>query len=89
MFTCDDGTCLDLKKRCDNIFDCIDGSDESNCERLLLDKKNYIQVFPPFIKSEKSKISVEIDIQSIKNIDELAMSFNAEVSIYIQWKDPR
>ena len=89
MFTCDDGTCLELKKRCDNIFDCSDGSDESNCEKLIIDQKNYRQVYPPILKSEKTKIAVEINIQSIKNIDEIAMSFNAEVSIYLQWRDPR
>ena len=71
------------------MFNCLDGSDESNCERLLLDKKNYRQVFPPFHELEKTKIAVEIDIESIKNIDEIAMSFNAEVSIYLQWRDPR
>nr|XP_050845973.1 basement membrane-specific heparan sulfate proteoglycan core protein isoform X24 [Vespula vulgaris] len=29
---CDDGKCVLLKRKCDNIFDCLDGSDERGCE---------------------------------------------------------
>ncbi|XP_032663569.1 basement membrane-specific heparan sulfate proteoglycan core protein-like isoform X7 [Odontomachus brunneus] len=28
---CDDGACVLLRRRCDNIFDCFDGSDERGC----------------------------------------------------------
>ncbi|KAI4497448.1 hypothetical protein M0802_007459 [Mischocyttarus mexicanus] len=28
---CDDGKCVLLKRKCDNIFDCLDGSDERAC----------------------------------------------------------
>ncbi|XP_043503640.1 basement membrane-specific heparan sulfate proteoglycan core protein isoform X1 [Polistes fuscatus] len=28
---CDDGKCVLLKRKCDNIFDCLDGSDERGC----------------------------------------------------------
>ncbi|CAK9820041.1 Low-density lipoprotein receptor-related protein 2 [Anthophora plagiata] len=28
---CDDGQCVLLRRRCDNIFDCLDGSDERGC----------------------------------------------------------
>ncbi|XP_026298188.1 basement membrane-specific heparan sulfate proteoglycan core protein isoform X17 [Apis mellifera] len=29
---CDDGQCILLRRKCDNIFDCLDGSDERGCE---------------------------------------------------------
>ncbi|XP_018343803.1 PREDICTED: basement membrane-specific heparan sulfate proteoglycan core protein isoform X2 [Trachymyrmex septentrionalis] len=29
---CDDGGCVLLRRKCDNIFDCLDGSDERGCE---------------------------------------------------------
>ncbi|XP_054009839.1 basement membrane-specific heparan sulfate proteoglycan core protein-like isoform X3 [Hylaeus anthracinus] len=28
---CNDGMCVQLRRKCDNIFDCIDGSDELGC----------------------------------------------------------
>ncbi|KAK9294716.1 hypothetical protein QLX08_010779 [Tetragonisca angustula] len=28
---CDDGQCVLLRRKCDNIFDCLDGSDERGC----------------------------------------------------------
>ncbi|XP_061934434.1 basement membrane-specific heparan sulfate proteoglycan core protein isoform X20 [Apis cerana] len=28
---CDDGQCILLRRKCDNIFDCLDGSDERGC----------------------------------------------------------
>lgn len=30
-FACRSGQCIALNKRCDEIFDCIDFSDEDNC----------------------------------------------------------
>ncbi|XP_072758581.1 basement membrane-specific heparan sulfate proteoglycan core protein isoform X10 [Anoplolepis gracilipes] len=29
---CDDGGCVLLRRKCDNVFDCLDGSDERGCE---------------------------------------------------------
>lgn len=30
-FTCNDGRCITHLRRCDNIYDCMDFSDEQNC----------------------------------------------------------
>lgn len=31
QFTCADGSCIDVTLRCNNQYDCRDGSDEQNC----------------------------------------------------------
>ena len=47
-FTCDDGQCVDIGKRCDQILNCRDESDEQDCAILEL-KSGYNKMIPPFI----------------------------------------
>jgi len=35
-FRCNDGSCIDSRTRCNNNYDCRDGSDEDNCCELFL-----------------------------------------------------
>ena len=80
---------MDLTLRCNKEFDCADGSDEGYCEPFAIDEKSYIKTFPPNIKDQKPFITLKMDIQSIKSIDEIAMEFRAEVNVLLQWRDPR
>ena len=36
-FTCNDGQCIDIEKRCAQTFNCNDRSDEENCKMLEID----------------------------------------------------
>ena len=78
-----------MKTRCNDVFDCNDGSDESVCVPLTIDEKNYRKTFPPFTGSNKSVINIGINIESIETIDELAMTFMSEVVIFLRWRDQR
>ena len=47
-FTCDDGQCIDINNRCDQVIDCRDKSDEMNCKLLVLED-GYNKDIPPFL----------------------------------------
>lgn len=54
-FTCDDGQCIDIKNRCDQIIDCRDKTDELDC-RLLVLQDGYNQAISPFTMVSKCQI---------------------------------
>lgn len=48
---CDDGQCILLRRKCDNIFDCLDGSDERGCGKTpLCFRFESLEQFLPFSK---------------------------------------
>ena len=54
-FTCDDGQCIDINSRCNQLLYCRDESDEKDCNLLDL-KSGYNIEVPPF---ETVKFSVK------------------------------
>ena len=46
-FTCDDGQCIGIHTRCDQIINCRDKSDEKGCQLLNLEDGYNFDV-PPF-----------------------------------------
>ena len=61
-FTCNNGLCIDLEQRCDNIFDCSDRSDELNCELLIIDE-DYEKIFPPISRTGKTEVELSMKIK--------------------------
>ena len=42
-FTCDNGFCIPMEKRCDQKLDCEDVSDEKQCQIISIDPKKYLK----------------------------------------------
>ena len=36
-FTCNDGQCISMAERCDQVIDCRDGLEENDCTLLVID----------------------------------------------------
>ena len=45
-YSCDDATCIPLENRCDLKYDCLDHSDEADCQLVII-PKDYKSELPP------------------------------------------
>ena len=92
LFTCRDGRCVDISKRCNSINDCTDWSDEENCN-LKVFPKSYFKTFAPFDfvhnKMIKGEVQVSVDILDIIDVSENTKSVELKYILYLQWKDLR
>ena len=87
-FTCRNGLCIDIEKRCNARTDCRDKSDEVGCLRINPDEsyQKYIAPLPPSNQnSSKIIIEVSVDIVDILEIDEKASIFQVKFKSLNHW----
>ncbi|XP_059086853.1 uncharacterized protein LOC131883401 isoform X1 [Tigriopus californicus] len=89
-FTCTNGECIDLEQKCNSVLDCQDGSDEEDCEFLMVDE-SYAKDKLPKRGNEKSPLEVffSIDIGAFPEIDSTNFKVNSDYDINLRWYDPR
>ena len=84
QFTCNDGICISMDKRCDQRSDCVDSSDELRCNMIDL-KPNYKKTIPP----SNASVYVSLDILKLVNIEEVTHSITIQFQITLEWRDER
>ena len=72
QFTCWNGYCIPIDKRCDKRTDCDDESDEHFCPYIKLDENKYRKKLVPINTKENTKLRVAIgfDVLEIVEINE-------------------
>ena len=91
QFTCYDGTCINLARRCDKVPDCRDGSDEKLCRIVALDEKRYIKDDPPppITEGQKLEVLLSINIKNILDINEVNQALVLKFDLLQVWSDSR
>lgn len=90
MYTCGDGACIDLSKRCNLELDCPDHSDELNCETLVQPAGYEKRLPPPKVDSHTpASVNIDCDIRVIRKLDLLNSQIVMDVLIKRSWHDSR
>ena len=55
--------------RCDQNTDCLDVSDEQDCQIVVVNPKNYMKDKPP----EAALVELRVELLKVLNIDEVSM----------------
>ena len=93
-FTCNNSQCVSMEKRCNQLPDCKDSSDEDGCYLVDLDT-GYKKHIPPFSQKRFSdeivpvQVNVSLTLLNIVDIDEVEHTIDLQFEISLEWKDNR
>ena len=92
-FTCDDGQCVNMIQRCNQIPNCRDESDEVNC-KLVIVKNTYNMKVPPIIPTEgdnfdATKVAISIRLLKIVSMEEVLHKIELQFEVSLEWKENR
>ena len=91
-FTCNDGQCISMDQRCDQLPHCSDKSDEQGCDILVLENGHNMNI-PPITSENGGKVPVSvntsINIFKLVDINEEDYSIEIQFQITLVWKENR
>ena len=92
IFSCNNGQCIKIDNKCNGVIDCNDGTDELECEFLILDKKyskNKLPLIQDFKVQRPVKVYFGITMTAYPRIDTANSKIITEYDLNLKWYDPR
>ena len=91
-FTCDDGQCIKMEKRCNQMPNCRDRSDEKDCHMLLLEE-GYNKNVPPIVEVDDKimpvHVNISITLMRVVEIEQSNHFIHLQFQISLDWNEPR
>ena len=92
-FTCDDGQCVKMVERCNQVPDCRDKSDENECQ-LVVFENNYNMNVPPIGRAVDgsavpAKVGISINLMKVVEIQEVDHAIALQFQINMRWTENR
>ena len=93
-FTCNDGQCVTMNQRCNQLANCIDKSDERGCQ-LVVVEEGYNKQVPPIVPIEgqddfsPALVNISIDLLKIVDMDETNHKIDFQLQIMLEWRENR
>ena len=92
-FTCNDGQCVSMEERCNQLTDCRDESDEMDCKLLIL-KITYNKKVPPIVakgmaKFDPVQVNISINLLKIVSMEEVQHKIDLKFAIVLEWMENR
>ena len=78
-----------MSGRCDEISQCLDKTDEDDCNLITINKEVYNKAYPPRVEGGLLDVKADIIVVAIRNIKELDMTFNSKITLSMEWSDER
>ena len=74
--------------RCNGISECIDRSDERDCDIVITDSEYFPQIAPN-PGNYPLEISLKINVTNIRNLKIVGFELKVDATIFMKWKDNR
>ena len=87
MFTCDDGECIELTKKCNLEEDCSDGTDEIYCDNIDFSSGYRTSLAPR--TDGGVKLFVNVSVSTFPTISTEELQFIANFELSLRWEDQR
>ena len=92
-FTCNDGQCVTMEERCNQIPNCRDESDEVDCKLLFLEP-TYNKKVPPIIPTGENnfievQVGISINLLKIVSMEEVQHKISLQFEITLEWREIR